>query len=214
MLRVIALALACALTAGCYFEHPLTESPSKDINTWLLGEWEHTDAKGRVYRAGVVPLTGDRYAVWFRGPGRKRQARHWEFDAWISRVGPASFLTLKCNASAGEVPEGGYVFAHYQVVDQNTVNIRPLELDAARESSSKSLRAQVRRQLKDKTLLPQASLTWRRVSEGYWDPGYTGEQPYQPLRFPSGETSRKGLRGLNVAPRGTREIFPREAAER
>ena len=184
-IRAIASLFVCTLLAGCYFEHPLTGGPMKDINTWLLGVWEHKDAKGRIYRARVVPLTGDRYFVSFQSRGKEnRQKKSWEFEGWISRVGSSRFLSLKCEASAGEVPEGAFVFANYQVIDQNTVVLRPLQLDSSPETSSADIRKEVRRRLKDQSLLPPEGARWVRISEIYWEPGYTGEQQFQPLRFP------------------------------
>ena len=87
-------------------------------------------------------------------------------------------------SARGEVPEGGFVFVNYQVIDQNTVIIRPLQLDSPPETLSYDLRAEVRRRLKEGSLMPVEGATWKRVSEIYWEPGYTGEQPFQPLRFP------------------------------
>jgi hypothetical protein len=188
-IRALALLLFCTLFSGCYFDHPLTGEPSRDINSWLLGVWEHKDPKGKVYRARIVPVTGDRYFVSFQSGGRKtREKKVWEFEGWISRVGYSRFLSLKCNVSSGELPEGAFVFVNYQVVDQNTVVVRPLQLDSPPETSSRDLRAEVRRRLKEQSLLPADGTKWVRVSEVYWERGYTGEQPFQPLRFPSYST--------------------------
>jgi hypothetical protein len=185
-IRALGFLLFCTLLAGCFFDHPLTGGPSKDVNTWLLGVWEHKDAKNRTYRARVVPLTGDRYFVNFQSAGRRgRDKKVWEFEGWISRVGYSRFLSLKCNASSGEIPEGGFVFVNYQVIDQNTVLLRPLQLNSPPETQSAALRAEVRARLKDGSLLPIDGARWQRISEIYWEPGYTGEQPFQPLRFPT-----------------------------
>ena len=184
-IRALALLLLSTLHASCYFDHPLTGGPLKDINSWLLGVWEHKDAKGRLYRARVVPLTGDRYFVSFQAVGRKaRDKKVWQFEGWISRIAYSRFLSLRCHVSSGEVPEGAFVFAGYQVIDQNTVVIRPLQLDSPPETSSYELRAEVRRRLKEESLMPVGGAIWKRISEVYWEPGYTGEQPFQPLRFP------------------------------
>jgi hypothetical protein len=185
-LRALALLLLCAGLTACYFDHPLTAQPSKDINTWLLGVWEHKDAKKRIYRARVVPLTGDRYFVNFQSGGpRGRNKKVWEFEGWISRVGRGRFLSLKCNLSSGEVPEGAFVFANYQVIDQNNVILRPLQLNSTPDTLSNHLRAEVRERLKEGSLMPLEGAKWTRISEVYWEPGYTGEQPFQPLRFPT-----------------------------
>ncbi len=195
-LRALALLLYSALLAGCYFDQPLTDRPSDDINTWLLGVWEHKDEKGKIYRAAVLPLTGDRYTIWYRTIGKtKRDSKEWQFEAWISRVGRSSFLCMKCLKSGGQVPEGGFVFAHYQVIDQNNVIMRPLQLDSPTETTSFKLREEVRVKLKERTLLPLTGSTWTRISEVFWDRGFDGEQPFQPLRFPpSAITELKDLK--------------------
>jgi len=184
-LRALALLLFSTLLAGCSFDHPLTDGPSDDINTWLLGVWEHTDDEGKIYRAAVIPLTGDRFTIWFRVLGKKPQAtKEWQFEAWISRVGRSSFLSLQCKKSAGEVAEEAFVFAHYQLIDQNNLILRTLQLDSTPDTTSFKLRAEVRAKLKDKTLYPEKGSAWTRISEVYWDLGNNAEQPRQPLRFP------------------------------
>ena len=69
---IACVAASLTLLIGCYFEHPLTGGPSKDINSWLLGVWEANDKKGKTYRARVVPITGDRYFVSFPATGSKK----------------------------------------------------------------------------------------------------------------------------------------------
>jgi hypothetical protein len=185
-IKALALLLLCTLLVGCYFEHPLTGGPSKDINSWLLGVWEAKDAKGRTYRARVLPITGDRYFVAFQIPGRRKSERKtWEFEGWISRVAYSRFLSLKCSVSSGEVPEGAFVFVNYQVIDQNTVLTRRLELDSPPEATSQQLREEVRQRLREDSLMPDPGLRWKRTSEVYWDRYSTDEQPFQPLRFPT-----------------------------
>lgn len=185
-LRALTLLLFSVLLAGCYFDHPLTGWPSKDINTWLLGVWEYKDEKGKVYQAQLTPITSDRYAVSFRALGKTpRDTKLWTFEGWTSRVGNSVFLNFKCLTTAGEIPVGAYTFAHYQVIGQNEVIIRPLQLEAASDASPYHLRSQIRRQLKEKTLLPTNGTAWKRVSEIYWNRGDEWAlQPVQPLRYP------------------------------
>ena len=157
-------------------------------------------------------LTGDRYFVSFQSRGKEnRQKKSWEFEGWISRIGSSRFLSLKCEASAGEVPEGAFVFANYQVIDQNTVVLRPLQLDSSPETSSADIRKEVRRRLKDQSLLPPEGARWVRISEIYWEPGYTGEQQFQPLRFPP-NSSQSPAPGppKKTSPAGRSGSFPLE----
>lgn len=183
----LALVVFASLLAGC-FEHPLTERPSKDINTWLLGVWEYKDAKtDRTYRAAFLPLTGDRYTVWVRELGKRpKDTKEWQFEAWISRVGNSQFLTFKCLKSDGKIPEGSYVFAHYTVFAQNDVAVRTLQLDSPPEATSYQLRQEVREKLKTKTLYPEAAAIWTRISEVYWQKeGDPLSQPLIPLNYPN-----------------------------
>ena len=183
--RALALLLAAVVLSGCFFEKPLTESPSDDLNTWLLGVWERTDDKGRVQRVAVMPLSGDRYTIWFRMLGKRpKDLREWRFEAWPSRVGNSTFLTLRCEQSAGEIPVGSYVFTHVQVLDQVQLVTRPLQLDASPQATSYELRKEVRAKLKSKSLLPEMGDTWSRVAEVYWRPGDEGDGTFTPIRFP------------------------------
>lgn len=197
-LCALVLAVATALLTGCFFDQPLTSGPTKDLNTWLLGVWEYKDAKTeKVYRAAFVPLTGDRMSVWVRELGKRpKDTKEWQFEAWISRVGNSSFLTMQCLKSDGKIPEGAYVFAHYTVLSQNDVGIRPLVLDSPQSATSFELRKEVRRKLKDKTLYAQeAPALWSRISEVYWqEGGDPTSQPTIPLRFPNVGPKQKPLK--------------------
>lgn len=183
--RALALLLFSVLLAGCFFDQPLTGPSSSDMNTWLLGVWEHKDEKGRVFRAGVLPLAPDRYTVWFRALGKRpKDTKEWRFEAWPSRVGNSTFLTLKCEESDGQVPVGAYVFIHTQVLDQVSVVTRGLQLDSSPGATSYELRKEVRAKLKDHTLLPEEGATWNRIAEAYWRPGDGGDGTFTPIRFP------------------------------
>jgi hypothetical protein len=183
--RALALLLFSVLLTGCYFDHPLTSAPSDDLNTWLLGVWESKDEKGRTLRAGVMPLTADRYTIWYRILGKRPQdTKEWRFEAWPSRVGNSTFLSLKCEKSAGDIPVGAFVFVHCQVLDQLHVITRPLQLDSGPSASSFELRKEVRAKLKDRTLLPEMGTVWTRIAEVYWRPGDEGEGSFEPTRFP------------------------------
>lgn len=195
----LALLLITVLLTGCFFDHPLTDRPSKDINTWLLGAWEHKTAKGELYKATVLPLTGGRYTVWLHVPGKKAgsKRRTYLFEAWISEVGRNAFLTMQCKDSADDqIPVGSYTFLHYQVLDQNHVRYRLIGLDSPADTKSYDLRAEVRQRLKDGTLFPNPGTDWTRTSEVYWNTTSDAEQPYQPLRFPINGLSEDAVEKL------------------
>jgi len=182
---VSALALGFALS-GCFFDHPLTAGPSAGINTWLLGVWETTDAKGQTARVMVTPIQSDRYSVQLSLPGKKPgEIQRYKFEMWPSRVGHTVFLTLRCLESPGDIPTGGHVFVQPQLLDQNSIRIRGIKLDAAPSASSYELRKEVRIKLKELSLYEGAqSVVWKRVEEVVWSTD--GSDPaFKPLRYPT-----------------------------
>ena len=172
---------------GCYFDHPLTGGPSKDINTWLLGVWESKDEKGHVSRIRVTPAHADRYSVQLAVPGKSlREIKRYEFEAWPSRVGGTLFLSLRCLTSPGDIPTGSHVFSQVQLLDQNTARTRGLKLDSGPSASSYELRKEVRKKLVERSLYEGApSVVWTRVEEVFWST--SGVDPsFRPLRSQMG----------------------------
>lgn len=182
--RALIVIATLAFLVGCQFENPLTSHPSKDLNTWLLGVWEYKDDKGIVHKATVTPKTGDRYWVNVQKLGKRNSpTKVYVFEAWISRVGNSSFLTLRALEIPGDIPTDTYAFVHYQVLDQNHVRIRVPQLGSDPSASSYELRKEIRFRLKDGSLYSDAGADWSKISEVYWSTG-DEPQPFQPLRFP------------------------------
>jgi len=183
--RLSAIAAAVLLMAGCYFDQPLTGHASKNLNTWLLGVWESKDESGRVSRIMVTPANESRYLVQVAVPGKTpRTTKRYEFEAWSSKVGSSNFLTLRCIEGSGDVPTGAHVFAHFELLNQNNVRIRGLQLESAPSASSFELRKEVREKLKAGTLYADKMADWRRVEEVTW--GKDGESiPFAPVRNPT-----------------------------
>jgi len=182
--RLFSAAFAVVLLGGCYFDNPLTSESSKNLNTWLLGVWEHTDEKGKVSRIMVTPVTESRYfvkaAIAGKGP---RDVKKYDFEGWTSRVGDTLFVTLKALETRGDIPTGAHVFCQVQLLDQNNIRIRTLQLDSSPSTSSFELRKEVRAKLKAQTLYAEKSTKWRRVEEVFWS--MDGEDPaFRPIRNP------------------------------
>lgn len=184
LLERCCLLLAPLVLAGCFFENPLTSSSSESLNTWLLGEWRHEAAGGGISKMLVTPAASDRYLVQAEIRKPRAAVAILEFDAWASRVGGRTFFTLRSRVPGGEVPEGGHVFAHIELLDQQTMRVRSLELPAESGATSMELRRAVRRALKDGTLFSgEGSTDWERVAEVYWKrDGEVGT--FTPLRTP------------------------------
>lgn len=184
--RLFTLVAAALFCGGCYFEKPLTERPSKAINTWLLGVWEHTEKEGQASSIRVTPLTGDRFSIKASIAGTTpMNSKKYEFEGWISHVGDTGFLTLRCQLSPGDIPVGTYVFLHTQLLDQNNIRLRQLQLDQPPSASSFELRKEVRKRLKDRSLyIADKTTDWRRVEEVIWSKD--GETTsFKPLRNPT-----------------------------
>jgi hypothetical protein len=191
LFALLASVVVLAQSGADGFEKPLTQFPSKDLNTWLLGVWEHKDDKGVTYRATVTPKTGDRFWVNVQQLGKTpAQTKSAQFEAWISRVGSTSFLTLRCLDGVGPVAPGSHAFVQYTLLYQDAVRVRIPQMDASPTATGYQLRREVRRKIKDGTLFPDRGTDWERVSEVYWSKG-DEPQPYQPLRYPP-ETDLEG----------------------
>jgi len=186
IVRLIALAAAVALAGGCYFDKPLTGGPSSDLNTWLLGVWEHKSAEGLTSTVRVIPVSDDRFTVQATIAGKTpKAAKVYVFAGWISRVGDSNFLTLRCEQSPGDIPSGGFVFVQGQLLDQNHIRLRGLQIDLPATSTSMELRKEVRRKLKERSLYDEEKATdWTRIEEVIWTKD--GSDPaFKPLRNPT-----------------------------
>lgn len=170
------------LLSGCWFQNPLTPKGSENLNTWLLGEWQHKDKKGAVSRALVTPISGDLYRVQV-SMVTKGGRRDYELEAWTSRVGNSVFVTFLNTKNAPNLPAGVHAFAHTQMLDQNTLRVRKIQLDSPADATSLELRKEIRTRLKDGSLYAEGAETdWKRIGEVYWSrDGQTGA--FEPLRY-------------------------------
>lgn len=170
------------LLAGCWFQNPLTPDGSENLNTWLLGEWQHKDRNGAISRALVTPVSNDLYRVQISMAG-KGGRREYELEAWTSRVGNSVFLTLRSFKNSANLPEGAYVFGHSQMLDQNTLRLRKIQLGSPANATSLELRKEIRSRLKDGSLFADGAETdWKRIGEVYWSrDGQAGA--FEPIRY-------------------------------
>lgn len=180
--RIAAAVFGCLLLlGGCRYSNPLTAAPSEDVNTWLLGEWQRKEKSG-ISRVIISPEGGDRYRVQLSlAPRRGASRRDVDFEAWASRVGDVTFFTLRSLRPTTGLAAGDHVFVHAEMVDQLTVRFRPLQISGPADSSSKSLRAEVRSLLQNGGLFGPGE-EWTRIAEVYETrEGQTGL--FQPVRY-------------------------------
>ena len=104
------------LLTGC-FEHPLTSGPSKDINSSLLGVWEARTPKAELIVPGLFRLpaivTTSVFAPWAQKAPRGAGIRRLDINVCLTAA-----FSPKMRSTSGEIPEGAYVFANYQVIDR------------------------------------------------------------------------------------------------
>jgi hypothetical protein len=188
----LALPLLALLLSGCWFQNPLTPDGSENLNSWVLGEWRHKDKKGVVTRAVVSPISSDLYRV-----QATQGSKQYEFEMWSSRVGNSVFLTLRSLRDSPNLPEGAYLFAHSQMLEQNAIRLRPLRLDSPPDSTGFQLRKEIRARLKDGSLYAEGEQAdWERIGEVFWDrDGQVGV--FEPLRYtppkPGQEKTQSGV---------------------
>lgn len=185
----ICAALLPLLLTACW-ENPLTGHPSESLNTWLLGQWEHREKNGTTSRAVVVPAASDRYQIRLSWSA-KGPRREYSFEAWPSRVGESLFLTLRSLEDSPNLPAGSHIFLHAQMVDQNTVRLRELQLGSSPDASSMELRREIRARLKDGSLYNEnAAQDWKRSAQAFW--GRDGETGiFAPLNYEVPQESPK-----------------------
>lgn len=151
------------MMGGSLFQHPPTE-PSRSMNTWLLGVWEHRNEDGTSFRAGVMPYLSDRYMIYYRRfdkSGRSVSAERYE--AWISRVGRISLLTV-----AVPRPEGmRYDVIGIQLLSPQQIRALQPEIDPDPVSSFR-MRVDIRRKFKRGELFGGVDQTWSKIGEVYW----------------------------------------------
>ena len=157
ILRTLPLLAILLLLGGCLYDNP-PSTPSRSIDTWLVGQWQTKGKAGHSYSAVVSPTTAsDHYRVTFSRPGSSTQ----EFDGWISRVDGFSILVLK---SLDGIGAGKYLLCHYELLAPGTpppggigaqrIRLSELQLDeSTRSLDSFRLRAAIRSALKEGTLL-------------------------------------------------------------
>lgn len=217
ILRPIVL-LAVLLLSGCLYDNP-PSGPSRNIDTWLVGQWQTKDKAGHSLKATVSPAiaptiplgeaidgmvaSSTRYRISLSGIRGGDQ----QFEAWISRVENFAILVMKSLNEGNSY--GKYALYHYELLAPGTpppggigatrIRLSELQLDAScRSLDSYKLRAAIRQALKDGTLLTAYDVAAVRKAEAK-------EAPVMPsgidLSKPEVNTPKE-----NVIPSGTTEI--------
>ena len=154
--RLLPLMGTLLLLSGCLYDNP-PSGPLRNIDTWLIGQWETKDKADNPCKAVVAPYSSSHYRITLTGGRGGVQ----EFDAWISRVDGFSILVVK---SLNGAASGKYALYHHELLspgkpepgDIGATRIRLSELqldDSCRSLDPFKLRATIRQGLNAGTLL-------------------------------------------------------------
>ncbi len=198
-LALLLLALLTLSLGGCLFDHPLTEVSSTNIDTRLLGVFEFeqnkTSTSGSaqttgaadivIHRVAVLPLDNSRYVIYYRDFSKK-PAQVLKYTGWISRVDDAYYLTFR-DENPGTPSQGKYGFFLFQWEYPGDIRLFTPDLsglDVA--TSSFRIRQEVRKRLREGTLLPYDPTSWKKIARIWWDPKGAAEGTTIPPEFENG----------------------------
>jgi hypothetical protein len=175
---VFAVLLVGLMLGGCLYDAPLSEFPSTNIDTRLLGIFEYNEpvkktADGvevistRVHRVAVVRQDVNRYTILYRNvtDAPKKILR---FTGWISRVDTKYYLTIRDDTD-GAPTFGKFGFVRYQWTWPSSIIISAPSISPEEATSPFKLRQAVRAKLKQDALFPFEPILWERVERTWWD---------------------------------------------
>jgi hypothetical protein len=168
MKRLFLLLTLPLLLGGCLYDNP-PSTPSKNIDTWLVGQWEAVDKAGHTYQAVVAPVLPDHYRITVTQSGKPPET----FDGWLSELGNFIILVVKFTDGPNA---GKYALFHHELltpaspppgdVGATRIRLSELQLDPSAENmDSYHLRQVIRKALKDGTLLPAYDVAAERKEE-------------------------------------------------
>lgn len=174
-LRFLSLVGVALLLSGCLYDNP-PSGPSRNVDTWLVGQWVTKDKADHTYKATVAPSSPNHYRISLAGP--RGQTR--EFDGWISRVDGFAILVVK--SLNGDDSLGKHALYHYELLSPGSpppggigatrIRLSELQLDeSCRSLDSYRLRAAIRQGLKEGTLLAPYDVVSDRKWGGVQIPG-------------------------------------------
>jgi len=176
--RTAALFVLAALLSGCLYEHPVTPLPSTNLDTRLLGVFQHdetvkTKVDGvevqsiRVHRVAIVRQDVNRYTILYKNvtDAPKKVLR---FTGWISRVDTDYYLTFRDDDKDSKT-FGKFGFVRYKWTWPSDMVISAPSVDPEAVTSSFAFRELIRKSRKEGTLFPFEPTFWNRIARVWWD---------------------------------------------
>jgi len=176
--QLAALAVAATLLSGCLYEHPVTPYPSTNIDTRLLGVFQHNEAVKKIvdnvevqsireHRVAIVRQDVNRYTILYKNvtDSPKTVLR---FTGWISRVDTEYYLSFRDDDEKSKT-FGKFGFVRFKWTWPSDMVISAPSVDPASITSSFALRQLIRKSLKDDTLFPFEPTLWTRIARIWWD---------------------------------------------
>jgi hypothetical protein len=171
-LRIPSLTLLLGMIfvlSGCLYDNP-PSGPSRNIDTWLVGQWDTKDKSGKDYHAVVTPSSPSHYRITI-AQGHKVLG---DYDAWISTV--EGFPILVAKSLSGE-STGKHALLHTELltpappppggIGATRIRLSELQLDPSAETlDSYHLRRDIRDALKVGTLLSSYDVAADRKKGG------------------------------------------------
>ncbi len=209
-MRILRTILAVVISAGallglggCLTDSPLTQDASTNIDTRLLGVFEHDGSSGdsrrargeaedsdkkELLRVAVLPRNENEYLIYYRDESKK-PIETLQFVGWISRVDQKYYLTLE-DVTEGSSTLGKFSFMKFTWRWPGNIILHAPDQAGLEGATSFQLRQAVREKLKDGTLFPYEGTYWTRIARVWWDPKAENPATTIPKEFYTG-TKRK-----------------------
>lgn len=150
----IAIALMTLMLSGCSFDFPLSNTPSRDINQKLLGDWKEINVDSKL---SVLKFLNSEYLVVFKNG--------WEtlyFRGFHSKVDKLDIVNLQLLNNHHE----DYGKYSYFVIDQKNDNefiVKSINVGFQYPDSRKLVLRRIKRGIKNGDLYDNDPMTFQRI---------------------------------------------------
>lgn len=162
-IKLLIIAIVCALVTGCDYTIPLVIQPETEMDTALIGLWEREHKEGPAERLLVLPLSQKEFLVSF--PAGSTNAMF--ACACQCRANDLALVQLRWIGTAQAALSGDpriFQFASYSIAG-NTLTVRLLNADCVNRNvnSKDEFEASITR-AKDNPDLFRSEMVFRRIA--------------------------------------------------